>query len=68
MASLAEPGQGLTLTTPEVAQVYGMVVKSLGSSILDLENRLIVAKREGKGGGWTGSLGLIDANYCLWNG
>jgi len=18
--------------------------------------------------GWTGNLGLIDANYCLWNG
>ena len=23
--------------------------------------------REG-GGGWTRSLGLVDANYCLWNG
>ena len=20
------------------------------------------------GGGWTGSLGLIDANYCIWGG
>ena len=20
------------------------------------------------GGGWTGNLGLIDANYCIWNG
>ena len=20
------------------------------------------------GGGWIGNLGLIDANYCLWNG
>ena len=27
-----------------------------------------VAKGEGEGVGWTGSLGFIDANYCLWNG
>jgi len=32
---------------------------------MDLENRLVVAKGEGEGVGWTGSLGLIDANYCL---
>ena len=32
------------------------------------ENRLVVAKREGEGVGWTGNLGLIEANYCLWNG
>ena len=30
--------------------------------------RLLVAKREGEGAGWTGSLGLTDANYCIWNG
>ena len=35
---------------------------------LDLENRLVVAKGEGDGVRWTGNLGLIDANYCLWNG
>ena len=35
---------------------------------MDLENRLVVAKREGEGVVWTGSLGLIDANYCHWNG
>ena len=23
---------------------------------------------EGEGVGWTGNLGLIDANYCIWNG
>ena len=33
-----------------------------------LENRLVVAKGEGEGVGWMESLGLIDANYCLWNG
>ena len=36
--------------------------------IMDLENRLVVAKQEGEGVGWIGSLGLIDANYCLQNG
>ena len=34
--------------------------------IMDLENRLMVA--EGEGAGWIGNLGLIDADYCLWNG
>ena len=36
--------------------------------IMDLENRLMVAKVEGEGVGWTRNLGLIDANYCLGNG
>ena len=35
---------------------------------MDLENRLVVAKREVEGVGWKGKLGLIDADYCLWNG
>ena len=35
---------------------------------MDLENRLVVAKEEEEGVGWLGSLGLIDTNYCLWNG
>ena len=35
--------------------------------IMERENRL-VAKGEGEGVGWIGSLVLIDANYCLWNG
>jgi len=30
-----------------------------------IENRLVVAKREGEGVGWTGSWGLVDANYCI---
>ena len=34
--------------------------------LMDLENRLVVAK--GKAVGWTGNLGLIDANYCICNG
>ena len=36
--------------------------------IMDLENRLVVARGEGKGVGWMGSLGLMEANYCLLNG
>ena len=35
---------------------------------MDLENRHVVAKGEGKGVGWIGSFGLIDEDYCLWNG
>ena len=36
--------------------------------IMDMDNSLVVAKREGEGTGWTGNLGLKDADYCLWNG
>ena len=35
---------------------------------MDMENRLEVGKGDGEGVGWTGNLGLIDTNYCLWNG
>ena len=31
--------------------------------IMDMENRLVVAK--GEGVGWTGSWGLVDANYYI---
>ena len=33
---------------------------------LDIENRLVVSK--GDEVGWIGNWGLIDADYCLWNG
>ena len=33
-----------------------------------LGERLVVAKRETEGVGWTGSLELIDAKYCIWSG
>ena len=39
---------------------------STEKKLMDLENRLVVA--EGEGVGWTGSLGFIDANDCLWDG
>ena len=35
---------------------------------VNLENRLVIAKGEEEGVGWTGNWGFIDANYCLWNG
>ena len=41
---------------------------STEKKIMDLVNRLVVAQGEGEGVGGIGSLGLIDANYCSWNG
>jgi len=42
---------------------------STEKKIMDLETRLVVARGgEGEGVGWIASLGLIDANYCSWNG
>ena len=41
---------------------------STEKKIMDLEKRLVVAKGEGEGVRWTGNLGLIDGDYCLWNG
>ena len=41
---------------------------STEKKIVDLENRLVVAEGDGEGVEWIGSLGLIDAGYCLQNG
>ena len=41
---------------------------STEKKLMDLENKLVIAKEEGEGVGWTGSLGLIDENYCIWSG
>ena len=41
---------------------------STEKKLIDLEKRLVVAKRVGEGVGWTGNLGLIDANFCIWSG
>ena len=35
---------------------------------INIENRLVIAKGQREGVGWTGSLELVDANYCIWNG
>ena len=41
---------------------------STEKKLMDLKNRLVVAKGEGEGVGLTGNLGLVDADFCLWNG
>ena len=41
---------------------------SIEKKLMDLWNRFVIAKGEGEGVGWTGNLGLIDVNNCLWNG
>ena len=41
---------------------------STEKKLMDSENRFVVPEGEGEGVGWIGSLGLIDADYCLWNG
>ena len=41
---------------------------STEKKFMDLVNKLMVAKGEEEGVGWTGNLWLIDANSCLWNG
>ena len=38
---------------------------STEKKLMDLENRLVVAKVERAGVEWTGDLGLIDGNYCI---
>ena len=38
------------------------------NKLMDMENRLVVAKAEGEGVGWTGSSGLANTNYCIWSG
>ena len=41
---------------------------STEKKIMDLENRLVAAWGEREGVGGIGSMGLLDANYCSWNG
>ena len=41
---------------------------STEKKLMDVENRFVVAKREREEGGGIGSLGLVDVNYCTWNG
>ena len=38
---------------------------STAKKIMDLENRLVVAKGEGHGVGWIGSLGLMDETIAF---
>ena len=38
---------------------------STEKKLMDMENRLVVAKGEEEGVGWTGDLGLVEAT-CIW--
>ena len=40
---------------------------SMEKKIMDMENRLVVAKRDGEGVEGTRKLGLVAANYRTWN-
>ena len=51
-----------------VLAIVNSVAISTEKKIMDLENRLVVAKGKGEGVGWFGSLGLIGTDRCLWNG
>ena len=53
---------------PLISGIEYIVQMSLSTEkkLMDLKNRLVVAKVEGVG--WTGNLGLIDANYYICNG
>ena len=41
---------------------------STEKKLMVMEYGVVVAKGEGEGVGSTENLGLVDANYCLWNG
>ena len=38
---------------------------STENKIMDMDSRLVVAKGEREGVGWTGKLGLVDANITF---
>ena len=47
--------------------IYGTNEPSTEKKLMDMENRLLAAKREGEGAEGTGSLGSVDANFGIWN-
>ena len=42
-----------------------MTLSTKQKQITDVERRLVVASGEEEAVGWTGSLGLVDANYYI---
>ena len=44
-----------------------LISLSTEKKLMDLKNRLVAAKGDREKVGWTGNLGLIYKNYCLWN-
>ena len=59
--------QYLPAYTTAHSNARSLLKLSTEKKVLDLENTLMVAKEDGEGVGWIGILGLIDADYCLWN-
>ena len=43
-----------------------MNISTENKQLMDMENKLVVAKVEGEGVGWNGSLGSVDGSY--WSG
>ena len=53
----------------DITYIWNLKMAQMNPStnkLMDLENRLVVAK--GEGVRWTGSLGLADVNYSIWSG
>ena len=66
--SLSYPLSGQFLPSLPASKTWDIFWQECQSSIKLLHHKLVVAKGEGEGVGWTGNLGLIDASYCIWNG
>ena len=52
----------------EAKILYKLTSLQNRNRLTDMENRLVVAKGEEEEVGWTGNLGLVDANYCIRSG
>lgn len=45
-----------------------MILSTKQKQIMEMENRLVIARGQGGGSGLNGDLGLVDANCNAWNG
>ena len=45
-----------------------MILSIKETQFMAKESRLVVLGDGGRGVGWTGSSGFLDANCCIWNG
>ena len=52
----------------EEVTIFQIIYLQKRNKLMDMESRLVVAKGEREGVGWTRSRGLVDANYCIWSG